>query len=442
MKRNEVLIKFSEFINIKSVSTNSKYFNEINLAVDFLAKWLKKINFKTKIIRKKGVPPLIISERIVSKQAKTIGIYCHYDVQPEGKISDWKTHPFKLTLKTGKFYGRGTADDKGHIIQSLTAVDELIRENKLKNNIVFILEGEEEPGSANFETLINNAKNILSKIDVFYILDMGMHEKNIPQIFYGLRGTLYFELNLETGKKELHSGVYGNQVINPAQILASILAKIKNINTGKINIPHFYDKVRKIDNKEVKLLKLVIRNNKEEKKEAGVYKIITQDNIHQSLIAKIYPSFDINGIYSGYTEEGIKSTIPCCATAKFSFRLVEFQDKNEIEKLIKNFIKINIPKGVKYKLSLFCKDSWFFTDINNEYMQTTAKIFSKFFGNKTLFNRSGASITAAEVFQRLFNKPVILTGFTLPDENIHAPNENFDEEMFWKGIDALKILLS
>ncbi len=439
MKKTEVIKKFSDLVKIKSVSTDKKYFGEIKKAVNFLSSWLKKLAFKVEIIEKNQVPPLIIAHSpfLNDKKRTTIGIYGHYDIQPAEPISQWQTSPFELTLKNGKFFGRGVADNKGHIIQNLTAVTLLIKEKKLKNNIIFILEGEEETGSLHFEEMIKEAKDILSKIDVFYLTDVGMHEKNIPQIFYGLRGIIYFQLKVEIGNNDLHSGVYGNRVYNPINLLASLIAKIKDVKTGKIRIPGFYKNFKKPSSNELMILKKTLKNDEEEKKEAKVFGL-TEIKNYGSLSAKIFPSFDCHGIISGYTDEGQKTIIPSKAAVKFSFRLVEYQNPDEIEKLVFDFVAKNLPKEVKWELKCLSKSHPFYTEVKNRYVKETAKILEEIFGNKLLFDRSGGSIPAAEILYRLFKKPIILTGFTLPDDNIHAPNENFDEDMFWKGIEALK----
>jgi len=436
MTKTQIINLFSDFIKIKSVSTDKNLFSEIKKAVSFLSDFLSKLGFSVKILEKEKAPPLVLASLIKNRNAKTIGIYGHYDVQPEDPVSEWKTPPFSLTLKNGKFFGRGVADNKGHIIQNFVAIQRLIEAKKLKNNVVFILEGEEETGSVNFEDYVKKAKNILSKVDVFYLTDTGMHQKNIPQIFYGLRGIIYFELTIKIGERDLHSGVYGNRVYNPINVLADLIAKVKDIKTGKILIRKFYDQVRKIPKDELLLLKKTIKSDKEEKYEASVFGLTEIDSLG-SLSSKILPSFDCHGIIAGFIQEGQKTVIPKEATVKFSFRLVEHQNPKEIESLVFDFVKKNIPKDVRWELKCLSKSAPFYTDVNNKWVKKTERILREVFGNEVIFNRTGGSIPAAEIFQRLYKKPIILTGFTLPDDNIHAPNENFDEKMFFLGIEAL-----
>jgi acetylornithine deacetylase/succinyl-diaminopimelate desuccinylase-like protein len=437
MDKAKIIDDLKNLIKIESVSTDSERFDQILEAVRFLKEKLEGLGFRVKTRQKNNQPPLIVASRIVSSEAKTIAVYGHYDVQPEDPVEEWQSPPFELTVKNGKIYGRGTADNKGSIIQNIAAVEELVKNKKLKNNVIFILEGEEESGSVNFEEYISEAAADLAGVDVFFLTDVGLHGRNIPQIFYGLRGLIYFELELEIGEHDLHSGIYGNRVYNPLQVLSDIFVKIKDVNTGKINIPHFYDVVRKPESDEIKLLEKAAVSDKAIAREAKVDKVLTTGGDKAYLSSKIHPSFEINGMIGGYTGKGSKTIIPRSAQAKFSFRLVEHQKAKEVEQQVREFIKNHLPEGVRFRLTVNSKADPFYTSINNDFVKKTAGILTDFFGNETLFNRSGGSVPAAEVLSRRFQKPVILTGFTLPDDNIHAPNENFDEEMFWKGIEVL-----
>ena len=401
---------FSDFISIQSVSTDPSRHSEILKAVGFLKKELKSIGFEVKTYQKDNCPPLIIgickpaSAKAPARRGKTLGIYAHYDVQPEDPIGEWESPPFNLTSRNGKLFGRGVADDKGHIVQTLVAIRRMVETQNLVSlqNIVLILEGEEEVGSQNFEYLINQAKQDLKKINVFYVLDMGMETGDQPEIFYELKGLIGFDIEVRTNKQDLHSGVYGNKVENPIQILSELFSKIKDSRKKKILIPRFYEKV----------------------------------------MSSLNPSFDIHGISGGYNGQGGKTIIPAKASAKFSFRLVENQTPDEIEKIVTDFIRENIPKGVEYTLKTLGKLNPFYADINNKYVKETDKIFTEIFGKKTLFKRSGGSIGATSTLAKIFKKPLILTGFTLSDCNIHSPNENVDEEMFEKGIKALERIFS
>ncbi|OGK13325.1 hypothetical protein A3A93_03055 [Candidatus Roizmanbacteria bacterium RIFCSPLOWO2_01_FULL_38_12] len=437
MKKQEVIKLLSEFIEIESVSSDSLRKKEMKKAVGFLKGLLTEIGCEVKILDGDAGPGLVMGIIKVPDAKKTIGIYGHYDVQHEDPVKDWISVPYRLTRRSGKLFGRGVADNKGHVIQNIVAVSELKKQGKLYHNIVFLIEGEEEIGSERFESLLKKNSRLLRQIDVFFVTDVNMHAKNVPLLYYALRGLVYFEIDVSIGPRDLHSGVYGNSVYNPAQLLHELFFRMKDNKTGKILIPGFYDNVRKINDDELKLLGKAAVSDKQIKKETGA-NILFQGKYPPYLSPKILPSMDINGVISGHTGEGPKTIIPHRATAKFSFRLVEHQNPKDIAQKVKKFIHQQIPKDITCRLHQLASDSPFYTAIDNEYINKTGKLLSEHFGNKTLYDRAGGSVPAAEILQRNYGTPIILTGFTLPDDNIHAPNENFDEEMFWSGIEALK----
>ncbi len=436
MDNSEAYKKLKRLVAIRSISTDKERRSELVEAAEYIKEELSFLDMETEFHEIEGCPPLIVSKKLVSKSAHTIGIYTHYDVQPEDPVDKWTSPPFKLTKRGNKLYGRGVADDKMHLTQSVMAMKNLIAKKMLKNNIVFIFEGEEETGSDHFEELVKKAGDDLRKIDVFYVLDMGMKAVNVPQIFYGLRGIAGFELKIKTGKSDLHSGVYGNRVLNPAQVAADLFSKMKD-SKGRILIPGFYDKVKKFTEDEIAVLSKFLPNEENERETAKVNRMVGG-----FLESKIKPSLDINGIASGYAGQGFKTIIPCEATIKFSIRLVEFQNGPEIIRKVEKFVADNLPDGVDHEFIVKEAADPFYTDYTNPYAIKTAKILEEVFGGECFFNRSGGSIAAAEILQRLYKKPIILTGFTLPDENIHAPDENVDIKMFEKGIVALEKIFS
>ena len=243
-----------EFIAIQSVSADPSRRPEMNKAVSFLTNKLSSVGFVVSYSRNAESPPCIIARKTVPNACHTIGIYGHYDVQPEDPVEEWKTEPFIFSERQGKFIARGIADNKGHIIQNISAIEQLVASGQLNNNIVFILEGEEETGSENFEQYVMDNKKLLQNIDLYYITDSGMYAKGVPQIEYALRGLVYFELSIVTGERDLHSGVYGNTAHNPMNILSSVISSMKDLKTGKISVPGFYDDVRIPDAAEMKLL--------------------------------------------------------------------------------------------------------------------------------------------------------------------------------------------
>lgn len=447
MDKAKIITELGKFISIKSVSANPKMKSEMDWAVNFLTKKLESLKFKVEIFQKRGSQKILLAVLEIPNASKTIGIYGHYDVQPEDPVGEWNSAPFTLTRENGKLFGRGVADNKGHIIQNISAIENLLARGQLKSSIIFLIEGAEEVGSLGLEGCVVENKKILDTIDVFFLTDVEMYGKNIPQIIYSLRGMVYFDVEVIIGEHDLHSGIYGNAVHNPAQILVDLLAKMKDMQTGEVLIPGFYDDVRKIGDAELQVLKKHSMTDDEFVSKAGAYEATSMRGVPAYFAPKLFPSLDVHGFESGYLGEGPKTIIPSKARVKFSCRLVENQDVKKMGNIIRTFIndyfkeikKISSPQ---IEIKTYPYDNPFYCSIDDLFLQKTAKILSEHFGHKTVFMREGGSLPVASIIQRILKKPVVMTGFVLPDSNIHAPNENFDEEMFWKGIGALEKLYS
>lgn len=434
--------RLSDLVAIESVSADPQRLPQVMNAAAYLKQWLVDIGFDVHLMEAPPSPPLIIATYTVPEASATIGIYGHYDVQSEDPVDEWKTAPFTVIEENGKLWGRGVADDKGHIIQNIAAVEELIKTGNLQNNIVFIFEGQEETGSEQLFPFLEKAKPYLKDCDFFMVIDSGMPDKKTPQIYYALRGLVYFELTVTIAKRDLHSGIYGNMVPNPANIAASVVGSMKDAKTNQVLIPHFYDDVRELDGKERKLLEKSVTTDEELKEEIQGEHLRSVLGYPPYLTSKVLPSLDINGMVAGYTGEGAKTIIPRTAKIKFSTRLVEEQDPARIEKLVRDYVKKHMPKDVLYDITVLSSDHPFYSDFRNPAIEQVAKVMEDHFGNEVVYNRSGGSIPAAEMLQRIYKKPIILTGFTLPDENLHAPNENIDSSLFSEGIEVLKKIYS
>jgi acetylornithine deacetylase/succinyl-diaminopimelate desuccinylase-like protein len=409
------------------------------LAAGYLANLLERIGCEeVEQIDPDSGSPLVYGQYIVSDDAPTVGIYGHYDVQPEDPVDLWETNPFEVTRKGGSLYGRGVADNKGHVIQNIAAVAELIAQNRLAYNVIFMIEGEEESGSPNFERLLQAKSQRLAYVDYFMVTDVQMYQKNIPQIFTSLRGIAFFDVTLTVGNRDVHSGVYGNMVHNPALLLTSIISKLKDVETGEILIDGFYDDVRTIDEEELALLEKYAYSDDQMKQDAQVKALRSVRGVTPFLAPGAFPGLDINGFSSGFQGEGTKTIIPASANCKFSIRFVEYQNAQKIADQVVAIIKESVPDGVECTIAPVMASDAFYTDYRDPVLKHIARVLQQEFNHEVVYRRSGGSTPAAEVYQRLFGKPVGLIGFSLPDDNIHAPNENMNEEMFWKGIDVLK----
>lgn len=446
MSENYAENLLSKLVAYQSVSADPSRMSDLCQAAEYIKSELSNIGFSVELVSTASPRPLICAYLKNPSAHVTIGIYTHYDVQPEDPISEWDTEPFELTEKNGKYYGRGVADDKGHIAQALAAIKDLHTVGKLGYPIVFVVEGEEEAGIAKFERLLKDVKiTDLTKVDVWYVLDMGMRAKGIPQIFTGLRGIVSGEIEIETASADSHSGIFGNRVPSAAQMLTHYLSGIKDPVSGEVNIPGFYEDIVPVSQKEYESLVEHADSREEIMTRSKAYSTLDNQYVPEiypadmpvSLYSRLLPSFEINGIWSGYTGIGAKTIIPGRGRAKFSVRIVQGQKGEKMKNIISAYFAGIIPKWVKYKLLLDSSEA-VGVGADNFWVDRTKQILESQFGENVVFNRSGGSIPAAEILYRLFGKPIVMTGFTLPDENIHAPNENIDKDMFFAGIEALK----
>lgn len=449
MRKNEILKLLADFIAIESVSTDKNRASAMGQAGEFLVHTLTHMGFEVTAHRIADAPPFIIGAYRVAEAYETMGIYGHYDVQPEDPVDAWHSPPFTLTRRDGKLYGRGVADDKGHIIQNIVALQQLIETKKLNKNIVCFFEGEEESGNKHLnDFLALDEARVLREPDVWLVTDMGASGSGEPQIWNGLRGIVYFEITIETSNKDAHSGIYGNRVHNPAQLLCDLFARMKDANSGVVRIPHFYDDIIFLTPTEYASLLTQSDSDASLRARSGAHVLpITWGpfpgapaDIPLALTSKLLPSLDIHGVWGGYMQDGVKTIIPARASAKFSCRIVAGQKPENIARLVHNFVSAHIPPGVSIKLTQKEGSEAFYTAVDNLWTKRIAGALEHTFNTPVRYNRSGGSIPAAQAFQQKFSKPVILTGFTLPDDNIHAPNENYDEKMFWKGIEALELI--
>lgn len=433
---NKHLNELFEFLSIPSISAQSEYKKDIKQACSWLEKKLKKLDFEVDIIKTKG-QPLIYAERFLNKEFPTVLVYGHYDVQSPDPLEEWSSNPFKPEVRSGNIYARGASDDKGQLFTWIAATEDL--GEKCELNLKFIIEGEEEVGSENFDDFVHDNKALLSA-DICVISDSHAISPTQPLISYGLRGIAYFEVSVETMPKDVHSGIYGGNVANPAIILSQIISKMKS-EDGKININGIYKDVRKLTGHERALLSKLPFGEKEVLKETGAIDVLGESGFSVHERAGARPALDVNGIWAGYTLEGQKTIIPGAAHAKISMRLVPDQDPYEIEKNFRKFVSDSTPAYAKSKVKTLSLNKPVIMDIKNSYFKKAEKALTKVFGSKPIYELSGGTIGAASAIKNILGIDSILMGYGLPDDGLHSPNEKLSLEMFEKGINANKIFL-
>jgi len=423
-----------EWLRIPSISTDSNKKGEIKKAAGYLANQLENIGIKEVTVYETEGNPIVYAAHCEAGDDKpTVLIYGHYDVQPPDPLDLWDHAPFEPTVVDGKLYARGSADDKGQAYIHVKSVESVLKTHgELPVNVKFIFEGEEEIGSPSLVPFLKEHKDMLA-CDMVLISDTSMFAEDTPSITYGLRGLTYMEIEVFGPNRDLHSGVYGGAVANPANVLCEMIAKLKDEN-GVIQIPGFYDKVNDLTEEEREEYKKLPFDEEAYKKELGIKETFGEKGYSTLERASGRPSLDVNGIWGGYQAEGAKTVLPSKAGAKVSMRLVPDQDPKEIARLFESYIKEITPEYVTVKITEHHGGSPSLTDINFYGIQAAAQAFKEVYGKEPLFAREGGSIPIVADFQKILGVKSILMGFGLDSDAIHSPNEHFHLKDFHRGI--------
>ena len=430
-----MLEELFSLIRIPSISAQPEHHNDMLACAD---KW-KELLLKAGVDKVNIMPtegnPIVYAEKMVDPKAKTILIYGHYDVMPAEPLDLWKSNPFEPEIKDEHIWARGADDDKGQSFIQAKAFEYLVKHNLLKNNVKFILEGEEEIGSPSLEGFCKKHKELL-KSDIILVSDTSMLSADLPSLTTGLRGLAYWEIEVTGPNRDLHSGHFGGAVANPINVLCNLISQIVDEN-GRITIPGFYDKVEDIPTKEREMIAEIPFDEEQYKKAIDVKALFGEKGYSTIERNSCRPSFDVCGIWGGYTGEGSKTVLPSKAYAKVSSRLVPHQDYREISKLFENHIQKIAPDYVKVKVHTTHGGQGYVCPIDHPAYKAAEKGFEKAFGKKPLPVRRGGSIPIISTFEEVLGVKTILMGFGLESNAIHSPNENFPLDMFRKGIEAV-----
>jgi len=379
--------------------------------------------------------PILFAEKKSAKpDAKTLLIYGHYDVQPVDPLDEWKSDPFQPEIREEYVFARGASDMKGQVMASIVALESVLKTGELPINIKYLLEGEEEIGSPSLEGFIQTHADLLS-CDMILNPDAGMVGKNKPTLVYGLRGMTYFEVRVDGPKADLHSGLWGGNVANPANVLSQIIAKLHKPD-GSVAIPGFYDRIPAPSQED----QLHISNNKLSEESimemTGAPAVYGEAGYSPLERQGSRPTLDVNGLYSGFIGEGAKTIIPAYAKAKISCRLVPNQDPVEIFNLAKDYILSIAPDTVRIKVFLHSAGPAYLAN-DAPGAENLVKSMSAVWQAPVTYKREGGSIPVATVMQRELGVKSLLTGFGLPDDAIHSPNERLHMPTWLKGIETL-----
>ncbi|OFX44170.1 MAG: peptidase M20 [Bacteroidetes bacterium GWA2_30_7] len=422
-------------IRIPSISAKSENKEDMRKAALYLkSAFINAGADMAEVMTSKG-NPVIFAEKIINPQLPTILIYGHYDVMPAEPLDLWKSPPFEPEIRDEKIYARGADDDKGQLFMQIKAFEFMVKTDKLPCNVKFMVEGEEEVGSPSLEQFCIDNKELL-KADIILVSDTGMYSKDIPSITTGLRGLAYWEIEVTGPSRDLHSGIFGGAVANPINVLSKIIADIIDEN-GKITIPGFYDDVHNVSQEERTLLSQAPFNETEFKKSIEVVELSGEVGYSTIERTGIRPTFDVCGIWGGYTGEGAKTVLPSKAYAKVSCRLVPNQNHEKIAKLFKDYIASVTPSSVKIVVKTLHGGQGYVCPIDTLAYKAAEKAYIKTFGKQPVPYRSGGSIPIISTFENVLGIKTILMGFGLESDAIHSPNENYPLYNFYKGIETI-----
>jgi acetylornithine deacetylase/succinyl-diaminopimelate desuccinylase-like protein len=430
------LDELREFVSIPSVSTDPEYQPGIEQAAQWLVEKLKKLG----VSDARSVPtarhPVVIGKlERAGANAPTILVYGHYDVQPADPLELWQTPPFEPAVRGENLYGRGASDMKGQLLAGLNAIEAILNTGSLGVNLRFILEGEEEIGSPSIQEFIRSHQKEL-KADVVLNLDSGIVAPHLPTISVSLRGLAYFELRVYGAASDLHSGVFGGAVHNPAQVLCELIAGMHDAK-GRVTLPGFYDRVRPLMAEERADFARLPTDEAYYLKITGAPALFGEEGYTAAERVGGRPTLEVNGLYSGFIGEGSKTVLPAYAMAKISCRLVPDQDPQEVHKQLLAYLQEHAPATVKWEVKDLAGAPASIIDRNRAEVVALSKAMESVWGVRPIFKREGGSVPIVGYLQEILGLPTILTGFGLPDDNLHAPNEKLHLPTWQRGTEAL-----
>jgi acetylornithine deacetylase/succinyl-diaminopimelate desuccinylase-like protein len=426
--------ELTDFLRIPSVSADPAFAADVRKAAEFTRDRLIEAGLTVELIETDG-NPIVYGEWLQAADAPTALVYGHYDVQPADPIDQWISPPFEPTVRDGRIYARGATDDKGQMYTHVKSVEAWLKSvGKLPVNIKFVIEGEEEVGSRNLETFLENNKDKLA-CDVAVVSDTSQYAPGMPAITYGLRGILACEVTLSGPSQDLHSGMFGGSVANPANALARLLATLHD-EQGRVQIPGFYDDVEPLSEDERARLANLPFDEASYLKGLGVTATFGEEGYTTLERRWTRPTCDVNGIFGGYTGAGPKTIVPASATAKISCRLVPNQNPQALTAALRRFLEVNCPPGVTMEFSTYHGGEPLVFATDSSWMKAAASAIERSFGTAPVLIREGGSIPVVTTFRDLLGVDTLLLGWGQDTDNLHSPNERFSLDDFARGIRA------
>ena len=435
--KDRFLDELFELIRIPSISSVSAHKPDMYKAAEYWKETLLKAGADKAEVFETAGNPVTYAEKIIDPKKPTILVYSHMDVMPVEPLELWKSAPFEPEIRDGKIWARGADDDKGQGMMHAKAFELMVKTNTLPCNVKFMIEGEEEIGSPNLGKWCEEHKEML-KADIILVSDTTMIRPDLPTITTGLRGLAYWQVEVTGPNRDLHSGLFGGAVANPINVLSKMIAGMID-EKGRITIPGFYDDVLEVSAEERALLAEAPFDLDAYKKAIEVAELTGEEGFTTTERTGIRPSFDVCGIWGGYTGEGAKTVLPSKAFAKISSRLVPNQNHEKIALLFKEYFERIAPKSVKVEVISLHGGQAYVCPIDLPAYQAAEKAYVEVFGRRPVPFRSGGSIPIISTFEQVLGIKSILMGFGLESDAIHSPNENFPLEQFYKGIKTIPL---
>ncbi len=435
-KRPQFIDELKAFTAIPSISTSPEHKPQLKQGAEWLAEKLRQLDLNNVQIFQTAGHPVVYGEDLSAGSDKPVVlVYGHYDVQPADPLDLWESSPFNATLRGENLYARGATDMKGQILAALNAYEAITQSGDLPVNFKFIFEGEEEIGSTHLEEFIVNHQDLLA-CDMCLNPDTGMLAKDLPTITYGLRGLVYFEINVYGPNHDLHSGTFGGVVHNPAQVLCDLISGMHD-DQGRITLPGFYDKVLYLDDEEREELARLPTGESFYLTQSGAPVLWGEPEYTPVERATGRPTLEVNGMLSGFTGEGQKTVLPAQAMAKISCRTVANQEPGEIHQQLLQYLAEHAPDTVRYEVTKLSEGPSAIVDRNSLYITAMISAMETVWGVRPIFRREGGSVPAVAHVQKHLGVDTVNIGFALPGDNMHSPNEKLHLPTWELGMQAL-----
>ena len=429
--------ELEELLRIPSISTDSEYADDVQQAANWLASHLRSIGLGEVEVCETDGHPIVYAEHIVDESRPTVLVYGHYDVQPPDPLELWDSPPFEPTRQNGTLYARGACDDKGQMFMHAKAAESYLAagDGDLPVNLKFIIEGEEESGSVHLAPFIEENQERLAA-DVVLISDTGMFAEGVPSITYGLRGLAYVEVTLTGPSRDLHSGLFGGAVENPANALSRLIAGLHD-DDHRVTVEGFYDDVRDLTEEERETFRELPFDEADWRKEIDLKQAKSEVGYGVLEAVGARPTLDVNGLTSGYQGEGAKTVLPAKASAKISCRLVPDQSPSDIADKLERHFEQHTPETMHLQFERLHGGQPALIDKDSPAMQAAADAMEAVYDRRPFFTREGGTIPVVADFKNLLGLDTVLMGFGLESDAIHSPNEHFGLGRFREGIQSI-----